>query len=93
MKAAFKFIDADGNGTVTKQELIAYLKKNDNGLKITPASILNAVRKVDVNGDGIISYEEFVTALDSILERFEVLKLAKKNKKAAGKNIKGKAKK
>ena len=85
MKKAFKFIDADKNGTVTKQELLNYLRSHDNGLRITPASVANIARKVDVDGDGVISFEEFSNALDGILERFEVLKLAKNKKVKANK--------
>lgn len=67
MKRVFKRMDTTGNGVVTTRELGDFLKRMDNGLRITPASVNTIIRKVDVNGDGKISFSEFENALFGIL--------------------------
>lgn len=62
-------MDTDKDGTVSKKEL-QYFIKNLDGPAITPASVTTIIRKVDSNGDGIISFQEFEDALQGILKRF-----------------------
>jgi len=50
--AAFRSFDKDGNGTIDKSELAAFLGK-------TEPEIRELIQEVDLNGDGVIDFEEF----------------------------------
>jgi len=66
-KEAFKVIDANGDGFLTKHEVLAALKKmNAQGVSLIPAT-MEAVEKmmseVDEDGDGQIDKEEFANMM------------------------------
>ena len=58
----FHRIDADGNGTLDRRELAIFFKK---GLchDITKKELDDLFSAMDVNGDGVISLEEFLVAV------------------------------
>ena len=58
--SAFRVFDKDGDGTITKQELGAILKEQADG-----EVIMNMVKEVDLDGDGQISFDEFVKMMES----------------------------
>lgn len=62
LRFAFTVFDEDGNGAITKQELVKILKSNhmagsDNEVLRKAETIM---RQTDKDGDGVISFEEFV---------------------------------
>ena len=59
--------DKDGNGFISLQEMQEAFSQNDT---IGASELKNMMRDVDPNGDGEVSYEEFVDLMlqDYILE-------------------------
>jgi len=55
---AFRTFDKDGNGFISKEELVQVLKSK--GEQFTEAEINLMMREGDKDGDGRINYEEFV---------------------------------
>lgn len=55
---AFRVFDKDGNGYITAQEL--KIAMQEMGMPLSDAEIQMMIREKDVNGDGVIDYEEFV---------------------------------
>lgn len=58
---AFKTFDTDKNGEISAQELKAVL--TTLGEKLTPQEVDEIIRIADEDGDGVISYREFVRLL------------------------------
>jgi calcium-dependent protein kinase len=56
----FKSIDKDGNGTVTVQELQEGLK--EKGYNMAKEKVEELVNSIDVNGDRVLDYSEFIAA-------------------------------
>ncbi len=57
MREAFKLFDRDGSGEITASEIKSIL---GSGKKMANENIFDEiVKEVDVNGDGVISFEEF----------------------------------
>jgi len=63
LKFAFLLFDVGNNGVITKSELIKILKANH--MAKVEAEVMRKAETImtqaDKNGDGIVSYEEFVT--------------------------------
>ncbi|CAL1127926.1 unnamed protein product [Cladocopium goreaui] len=57
--SAFRVFDKDGDGRITKQELAAILKEQADG-----EAIKAMVSEVDLDGDGEISFDEFVKMME-----------------------------
>ncbi|MCO5594092.1 hypothetical protein L7F22_048113 [Adiantum nelumboides] len=59
MKEAFDFFDENNDGKITVGELgMALRKLGDN---LTEKQVREMVKEVDTNGDGVISFEEFMS--------------------------------
>ena len=58
LKAAFRFLDKDGNGTVEPEEIGEVLKTL--GIEITDEEIKDIMSNLDENGDGVMDFNEFV---------------------------------
>jgi Ca2+-binding EF-hand superfamily protein len=57
LREAFKLFDRDGSGEITASEIKAIL---GSGKKMANEGIFDdIIKEVDVNGDGVISFEEF----------------------------------
>lgn len=59
LREAFKLFDRDGSGEITASEIKAIL---GSGKKMAKEGIWifdDIIKEVDVNGDGVISFEEF----------------------------------
>lgn len=76
MKELFKSIDTDNSGTITVAELRKAMTQW--GHKISEAELQNLINVADVDGDGLIDYNEFVagTMHTSKLEKEELLQKA-----------------
>ncbi|XP_046557159.1 calmodulin-like [Haliotis rubra] len=59
MRQAFDQIDKDGNGLLDADELKAVLTKCGRSLSMSEVNSL--ISKADVNGDGKLDFDEFVT--------------------------------
>ncbi len=63
LQAAFKMFDKDGSGVISADEIKEVLGFNGN---LDKAAIDLIMRQVDENGDGEISFEEFVSMMKSV---------------------------
>jgi calcium-dependent protein kinase len=60
----FKLVDKDGSGTITKEELFEFFNLDSD-----PESqkyIQNMVEETDKNGDGEISFQEFLDVMKQL---------------------------
>ncbi|XP_052103935.1 neo-calmodulin-like isoform X2 [Mytilus californianus] len=62
VRDAFRLFDKNGDGYVTAPELKTIL--SNNGEKISDEELDAMVKDADVDGDGKINYEEFVSMLE-----------------------------
>ena len=65
LQAAFKMFDKDGSGLITAAEIKEVLGFGGN---LDNAAIDAIIKQVDENGDGEISFEEFVAMMKKIGE-------------------------
>ncbi|KAK8246599.1 hypothetical protein HDK90DRAFT_500722 [Phyllosticta capitalensis] len=63
LRQAFAVFDRDGTGTIDAGELSHVLKSL--GEKLSEAEIEEIIRQADVDGDGMIDYNEFVRFIKS----------------------------
>eukprot|EP00658_Telonema_sp_P-2_P051710 TRINITY_DN3980_c0_g1_i1.p1 TRINITY_DN3980_c0_g1~~TRINITY_DN3980_c0_g1_i1.p1 ORF type:complete len:248 (+),score=63.95 TRINITY_DN3980_c0_g1_i1:248-991(+) len=64
LRAAFVSIDADGNGSLDREEVRAMSNRaNEQGMKVSDASLEAMFVGMDIDGDGTISFEEFCCAM------------------------------
>ncbi|CAN1830618.1 Calcium-dependent protein kinase 34, partial [Linum perenne] len=60
LKEMFKGMDTDNSGTITLEELKLGLAKQ--GTKLTESEVKQLMEAADADGNGIIDYDEFITA-------------------------------
>ena len=60
LKEMFKGMDTDNSGTITLEELKQGLSQT--GSKLTEYEVQQLMEAADADGNGTISYEEFITA-------------------------------
>eukprot|EP00352_Strombidinopsis_acuminata_P004002 CAMPEP_0176397868 /NCGR_PEP_ID=MMETSP0126-20121128/45466_1 /TAXON_ID=141414 ORGANISM="Strombidinopsis acuminatum, Strain SPMC142" /NCGR_SAMPLE_ID=MMETSP0126 /ASSEMBLY_ACC=CAM_ASM_000229 /LENGTH=408 /DNA_ID=CAMNT_0017772431 /DNA_START=230 /DNA_END=1456 /DNA_ORIENTATION=- len=65
LAAAFKMFDKDGSGIITSDEIKEVL---GFGNDLTSEAVDKIVKQVDENGDGEISFEEFVTMMKKFVD-------------------------
>lgn len=58
MKRVFKIMDDDNSGSLSEQEFNKAMK--DYRIQVTPDETIKLFALFDVNGDGVISYDEFL---------------------------------
>jgi len=63
IRAAFRVFDKDGNGFISPAELRQVLI--DHGERATDEKVDRWIREADIDKDGLVSYEEFVTLMTS----------------------------
>jgi len=61
LRDAFSVFDTDGSGSIDRKELKRLMKKL--GQALTEAELDAMMDEVDLNGDGVISFEEFKTMM------------------------------
>ena len=71
LKAAFAVFDTDGSGTLTPDELKAILTRPAYGRppRFSSEQVDAIVKQFDTNGDGVLSFDEFVKAWSSMSEK------------------------
>ena len=69
LRTAFNMFDKDGNGSIDNEELVALLQGEDLSHIVCKDSIKEAIKEIDINGDGEIDFAEFI----------EMMKKATKN--------------
>jgi calcium-dependent protein kinase len=62
LKSAFDFFDKDHSGSLSPDEVREVLGLNEDN-NSTNKIVENIIKEVDVNGDGLISYDEFKTMM------------------------------
>lgn len=66
LKLAFNLMDADGNGSITRQELRNVFETSEK----KDEELWNQIfKEVDANGDGAITFDEFKATMDQIVEK------------------------
>merc|ERR1712226_1483317 len=60
LKTEFMALDADGDGTITVNELENVLRSMRGKLKASDADIKRAIKEIDKDGDGTIDLEEYL---------------------------------
>ena len=63
LRAMFMVVDKDNSGFITADEVKKLIKDSGHGADVTDAEIEELVKACDDNGDGQISFEEFVKNL------------------------------
>ena len=61
LTAGFRKADHDNSGALNRAEMVRLLV--DAGVEMDETRIEEVMKKLDSNGDGIISYKEFLTAM------------------------------
>lgn len=61
LEKIFKAMDADGNGTLDKEEVLAGYEEHF-GVAVTQEMVDDMFKAVDIDGNGTIDYNEFVMA-------------------------------
>ena len=59
---AFRLFDADGNGTLSEEEVVRILAHPGGDAPFTEAEARRIVKKFDTNGDGVLDYKEYTGA-------------------------------
>jgi len=63
---AFKMFDKDGNGRITPDEIKSVLGNDDNYKNAEPGYWEKLIQDADLNGDGVIDYNEFITLMSKL---------------------------
>lgn len=67
LKKLFSIVDSDNSGYITPEELKNFLHFEDKNEKL----IMDMIKEVDKNKDGVISYGEFVAMMDGFYDRMK----------------------
>lgn len=68
LKFAFRYFDKDNSGEITLEEIEEVFADSITTKGNYNAQLKKILAEVDLNGDGIISFEEFATIMKNILE-------------------------
>lgn len=63
MREAFKQFDVDGNGVITADEL--RIAMTTLGEPLSKEDVDEMIAEADVNGDGVVDYEEFILMMSA----------------------------
>jgi Ca2+-binding EF-hand superfamily protein len=65
LKIAFDFFDKDGSGKLSPEEIKSVLSNNSLDNEV----ILDLIREIDTNGDGMIEYNEFKKLMIKVINK------------------------
>lgn len=68
LKKAFEAIDADGSGFISPDDIRSVVDNAGYSEKVSDDQIAEVVGACDADGDGKISFEEFVKGIASLIE-------------------------
>ena len=66
---AFRYFDKDGSGEITFDEIEAVFKQSITNKSKVHENLKKIISEVDLNGDGIISFEEFAIVMRKMLKK------------------------
>ena len=69
LKFAFRYFDKDGSGEITFDEIEAVFKESITDKRKVHENLKKIISEVDLNGDGIITFEEFAHVMKKMLKK------------------------
>ena len=69
LKFAFRYFDKDGSGEITFDEIESVFKQSITDKKKVHENLKKIISEVDLNGDGIITFEEFAFCMRKMLKK------------------------
>ena len=69
LRFAFRYFDKDGSGEITFDEIEAVFKQSITNKSKVHENLKKIISEVDLNGDGIISFEEFAIVMRKMLKK------------------------
>ena len=66
LRTAFLMFDKDNSGKIDNEEVIALLSGEDMSNFVSKDAVAGALKEIDANGDGVLTPEEFSTALAAL---------------------------
>jgi calcium-dependent protein kinase len=69
LKFAFRYFDKDGSGEITFDEIEAVFKESITDKRKVHENLKKIISEVDLNGDGIITFEEFAHVIKKMLKK------------------------
>ena len=69
LRFAFRYFDKDDSGEITFDEIEEVFKQSIADKNKVHESLKKIVSEVDINGDGVISFDEFSTVMKKMLKK------------------------
>lgn len=79
LREQFDHFDIDGNGTIDDYEMFTIIPEVWGGRTVTHEEVLDIIREVDVNFDGVVDFDEFRQCV-KVLDRRYAARIAEEKK-------------